>query len=164
MDLQLWDLGIHPKYSFIHFFFFHPIGPFPIELLRFLWHFNHCYYVAIKIHIGFFFKNLKKVGILPYSLIINRLLLWFKSPSNWIISLEKELKDYLKTVEHRVIHAYSIIVFHRLYHLSENGQHIISYPQYSFYKTYPFFLMNHPHDFTQEFRLFQKKKKILPKE
>lgn len=36
MKTQFQDLGIYPKYPFIHLFRFFEVGPFPIELLRFL--------------------------------------------------------------------------------------------------------------------------------
>ena len=42
------NLGIHPKYHFIHHFTFKPVGLFPKELYFFLWYLCHLYYIAIE--------------------------------------------------------------------------------------------------------------------
>jgi hypothetical protein len=42
------NLGIHPKYHFIHHFTFKHVGLFPKELYFFLWYLCHLYYIAIE--------------------------------------------------------------------------------------------------------------------
>lgn len=95
MQTQFKDLAIHPQYPFIKLFRLCANGLFPIELLRFLWYFCLSYYVAIEVHTIFLLKNIRELGVLPYSSNFNRFFLWFDDLQTWKSKLEVELKDYL---------------------------------------------------------------------
>jgi hypothetical protein len=50
------NLGIHPKYPFIHLFTFKPAGLFP-KKLYFLWYLCHLYHIAIEFLTDFFLSR-----------------------------------------------------------------------------------------------------------
>lgn len=72
METQFCDLGIHPKYPFIHLFKLIGAGSFPDELLKLLWYFCHGFYVAIEAHTGFLYSHLERLGKFPYSQDFNK--------------------------------------------------------------------------------------------
>lgn len=73
------------------------LAPF-LLLLSFLWYICHSYYIAIGIYSGFFLKNLRELGILPYFSNMNKFFLWFDNIENRTTNLKKELKEYLKNL------------------------------------------------------------------
>lgn len=151
METQFRNLGVHPKYPFIHLFKLIRKGPFPDELLQFLWHFCYRYYIAIEIHTGFLYSRLERLDKISYSQNFNKFLTWFDNAETWKQKLKEELKGFKTNYGRlKISEAYSVIVFHRR-HTVANGNYI-TFQSYNIYYIDPKSLFEKPLDFCKNLR------------
>ena len=119
-DTSIQPIGIHPKYLFIHPFYFptqHWIT-FPKETLCFLWYFCHLYYITIEFPPQTLLKTLqlfqdnyhkpRYCPLDPSHKHLKHFLLWFRSIPIWL----HWLKTYQKHTKPKP-DPHIILVFHR---------------------------------------------------